>query len=360
MFGIALLLPHINSAMQQPITPQNHLIDAIKRSNLKGVKQAIKDKASVNSPTEDGFTPLIIAVTQKAVIKEPKGDAVKIVTFLMEKEADINAATAQGRTALMVAAKQGYTPYVQELLKNKKLNVDKQDKKGTTALMFAVLNGHLDIVKLLVKKGAHITLRDNAEKTAFDYAEDKEIKKYLEPLVDEQNIKKQGIWARLTGTASKKVLDDKPKAIVFVWARDNSGKPQVGAFDLKELQRRIKNYRGDKEELINFPGPYGYTALHYAVVNGDVLLAELLFENGADPLVPDANRQTPLYQVLYHATKTNKEKTEALFKLFEKALKESYEKELKKAYALLPKSKKNIKYLQQLPIAEATILVEPL
>jgi len=339
-------------------TPQDRLVNAILSSNLKGVKQAIKDKASVNFPTEDGFTPLIKAVNREPQGGAVKGDAVKIVAFLMEKNADINAAAPLGHiTALMVAARLGYIPYVQELLKSKKLDTDKRSQKGMTALMFAADKEHVEVVKLLVKKGAHITLRDNEGKTARDYAQNEEIKKYLEQALDEQNIKKQGIWARLTGTASKNVLDAKPEAAVFVWARDKAS-PKNNNDTLRSLRDLLLDRYATPEkriEAINFPGPYGYTALHYAVVNGDVLLAELLLDNGALPLIRDANGQTPLYQVLYHATATNEATTKTLLNLFRKALKGRFEEALKNAYALLPKSKQE-SILQNLPDREARLL----
>ncbi len=49
---------------------------------------------------------------------------------------------------------------VAALLIRHKANVDKVDKDGKTTLMIAVVNGHLELVKVLLEKGADLTIKN--------------------------------------------------------------------------------------------------------------------------------------------------------------------------------------------------------
>lgn len=132
----------------------------------------------------NGYTALMMAI--EPVIVEKKGlefrkkRQLKIVGALLDYfESDINAKTEVGLTPLMLAVAHNNEAVVKELLHykpvgdNPKVDVNAQDKNGVSALIIAVNNEHANIVRLLVQAGAKIDLKDNAGKTAKDYAYNK-------------------------------------------------------------------------------------------------------------------------------------------------------------------------------------------
>lgn len=125
------------------------------------------------------------------------------VATAIEQGADVNAADAEGRTALQLAAFDGHTDVVQQLLGHD-AQVDHRDQAGRTALMyaasgpnvatvnvlleanadpnvvdkvenftalmFAAAEGQLEVVDALLKRGADTTLTDVDGDTARDFA----------------------------------------------------------------------------------------------------------------------------------------------------------------------------------------------
>lgn len=79
-----------------------------------------------------------------------------------------------GKTSLMTAVLQEDIVCVGYLLERSGLQeINAQDDDdGRTALMFAAENGSLEIVKLLLEKGADITIKDVNEWDALQYATD--------------------------------------------------------------------------------------------------------------------------------------------------------------------------------------------
>ncbi len=76
---------------------------------------------------------------------------------------------ASSEEELLRAAKQGDIHAVQQALKNE-ADVDAADAQGTTALMFAASEGHTQIVKLLLEYDANIDAQNDAGWTAAKFA----------------------------------------------------------------------------------------------------------------------------------------------------------------------------------------------
>lgn len=81
----------------------------------------------------------------------------------------INQKNDEGRTGLMIAARDGYEALV-KLFIAEKAQLDLTNNKQTTALMSAAVNGYTQIVKLLIFAGAQLDLQDINEWTALMYA----------------------------------------------------------------------------------------------------------------------------------------------------------------------------------------------
>lgn len=78
---------------------------------------------------------------------------------------------AEGKTALIIAAKAMQTPVVEKLLATyPEIDVNAKDKEGRTALHYACAYGLQDMVTLLLANGADITAKDRVSGTPRDYA----------------------------------------------------------------------------------------------------------------------------------------------------------------------------------------------
>jgi len=73
---------------------------AAKAGELGSIELLVNKKASVNVCTQNGITPLMCAINSKKNTKE-------ILSFLVEKKADIEAANRRGKTCLITAMKKG-------------------------------------------------------------------------------------------------------------------------------------------------------------------------------------------------------------------------------------------------------------
>src|SRR5579863_5081649 len=116
-------------------------------STLRGLVNAL----TVNSRDQRESTPLMYAAAYGSV------DAMKI---LIGAGADVNANNSFGATALMWCANDMLKV---RLLIDKGANVNARSKQGRTPLMIASAgDGNSDVVKLLIYKGADLSVKDNS------------------------------------------------------------------------------------------------------------------------------------------------------------------------------------------------------
>jgi len=172
---------------------------------------------------------------------------VNMVSFLLEKGADVNAWDGGLKsTAIQRAAQNGYREVV-ELLLTKGARIGAKDElPDRRALHYAVQNGHKDIVELLVTHGADVNAKNSEGDTALDVALDQNQKDIIELLI-----------AKGAEVSS-----------IYVAAR-------IG--DLAKV-------RGFLEEGadVNMRDAQRKTALHIASANGHKEIVELLLASGAD------------------------------------------------------------------------------
>ncbi|ORX76980.1 ankyrin, partial [Anaeromyces robustus] len=77
---------------------------------------------------------------------------------------DLSLKGANGDNALIRAAQKGCFDVVEKLLHHR-VNINSTNDFNRTALMEAAENGYLRVVKLLLKKGAKPSIKDNFGKT---------------------------------------------------------------------------------------------------------------------------------------------------------------------------------------------------
>lgn len=107
-----------------------------------------------------------------------RGD-VKGVRDLVERDADVDALDRHGQTGLMLAAHAGYRGVVEVLIEHH-ADLNTTAKYGLSALMLAVVAGHAEVATLLANAGADLSLRGTgapgfAGKTAYDLAHERQM-----------------------------------------------------------------------------------------------------------------------------------------------------------------------------------------
>jgi hypothetical protein len=129
---------------------------AVYRDDAATVRPLIASGADVKATTRVGdITPLSLACTT--------GDS-SVIDLLLKAVADVNAATADGATPLMLAAGSGSADAA-KVLPDHGANVNaKEGAHGQTALMFAAAKNQTTAIEVLLKSGADTSATTRVEK----------------------------------------------------------------------------------------------------------------------------------------------------------------------------------------------------
>ena len=188
------------------------------------VQLLLDNGADIDIRNREGYTPLMWAIFT---------DRNEMVKLLVENGADVDAPdnygeTPLGETPLYKAVRIDKKDVVLFLLKNK-ANINAQEKNGYTPLMCAVNMHNWAMVKLLVDKGADMTIKDQTGRTAFDHAEGK-LKYYLEWEMRKRQLEKakEAHQAEACATVEQDVSVSKqePKAVCVQQQRVNASRMQ--------------------------------------------------------------------------------------------------------------------------------------
>ena len=215
-------------------TANQPVADAAQRGNFDDIVGLIAAGEDVNAAHADGTTALLWAAYQSDV---------EMVTALLGAGADPDAVNEFGITALMQAARQGDTPVLRALLDGG-ADVNTTSANGETLLMAAARAGSVDSVQLLLDRGV--------DPNAF------------ESLQHQTAL----MWA-----TAEKHLD-----VVDVLL-DNGADPNLQA---RETTLEKRSSRTD------FPSG-GFAALHWAAREADMPMTQRLLEGGADINITNAD-----------------------------------------------------------------------
>ena len=149
---------------------------SILSNDISSLKELLEFGASPNIPNNIGETPLCLSVKNKNF---------GAFLLLLKYNADCNLSDIDGETPLHIAVQNNENKFIQTLLKNNANPNLKNLKFGQTATHLAIIN-KLDenILKSFKESKADIFyIKDNHNRTAFDYAKNFNDEKYINLLL---------------------------------------------------------------------------------------------------------------------------------------------------------------------------------
>ena len=182
---------------------------------------------------------------------------------------DVNVKDTGGDTALMRAARYGYTAIVNALL-NAGADVNFESSRGS-ALMFAAEYGHIEIVNALLKVGAEVNAKDYYGETAL-------------------------MKAALHGHTEVADSLIKAGAKVKSWSKGDTALREAAEKGHTEIVKALLKAGAD----VNAKDNIGMTALMLAARYGHTEVAEVLLKHGAAVNAKDKYDETAFLYAKHH------------------------------------------------------------
>jgi ankyrin repeat protein len=257
------------------------LVEAAKAGDGQAVRAALaRPGVDVNAASADGMTALHWAA---------QADDVPTVKALLAAGANPNATTALGIPPLLAAVTNGSTQVV-TLLLDKGANVSAPLAGGQTLLMHAARAGQADVVRALLRKGAAVDAVDEAMGgTALMWAaadDHGDVVKVLAEAGADVNRTSREM------TFSRPKFGDGRSARFTVLPRGGWTALMFAARQNAPAAARALAAAG---AALDATDPDGTTALTLSVINAHYDLSALLLDLGANPNVGDNTGMTPLY-----------------------------------------------------------------
>jgi ankyrin repeat protein len=175
-------------------------------NDAEAVRILLDRGAKVDAADAEGRTALHLAA----------GWGPHMTKLLLDKGADVNARTKSGETPLMLAAAVDAAVILEaavdqaatvHLLLDKNADVNAQDDNGRTALMFAAESGHLQNAKALLAEGANVRLKDKKGRTALDLVKPAEDYLHLTGAWTEKGLKQHQAQVEQEAKALRELLE---------------------------------------------------------------------------------------------------------------------------------------------------------
>jgi len=255
------------------------LIDAVKTGNRAAIR-TLATRNTVNAAEADGMTALHCAV---------RSDDAETVQLLLKAGANANAANRYGITPLSLAATNGSAALTRVLLKAG-ANPNAVGPDGETILMIAARSGSADVVDALLEHGVNVNASEQWQgQTALMWAAAENHGAVITRLAahgaDLNARSKELNFPEYRYETNGMAVFQLPKggwtALMYA-ARQNAMEAAAALADVHaDLNATTKQE--------------GTTALQIAIINIHYDLANLLLEKGADPNVVDNSGMTALY-----------------------------------------------------------------
>ena len=152
----------VNCQASDGITPLLMLMDNDPTRRIKSIETLIKHQADVNLPENgDGWTPFLMSAdwNSKALLR-----------IMIKNGANIAARLKDGRSALMLMARQDDLEPISLILQKSEIN--QTNNSGETALFIAARKGNIDVIRMLLDAGASLNILNNDKKSALQVAKE--------------------------------------------------------------------------------------------------------------------------------------------------------------------------------------------
>lgn len=199
----------------------------------------------------------------------------EVLKLLLLKNANVDALTKDGNTALHIAVEERRRDCARLLLASGARSDIRNPGDGDTPLHIAAALGDEHMVKLLLQKGTNKDIRNRVGKTAYDVAAEHGHARLFDALRLGESL---SIAARKGEVRSIQRLLENGASIN---GRDQHGWTALHRASFKGKQDAVRVLI-EKGVDINGRDEDGYTALHCAVESGHVEVIELLMKKGAD------------------------------------------------------------------------------
>ena len=263
------------------------IVDAARNADANALRALLKQGADVNAASADGTTALHWASYR---------DNVDIADLLIRAGAKVDAANDLGATPLWTASLNGSSAMVKRLLEagahpNLALLL------GETPLMIAARSGNADVVTQLIDKGANVNARGARGQTALMWAVSEQHPDVVKVLLS------RGADIRARSEVLSQVMAVPPH-----------GKPEYnrmipfGGEDALMFAARVGDLASARLLLaagasVNDADAWGVSAMVLAAHSGFTEMVEFLLDNGAD-----ANAAGPGFTALHEAIMRRDEK----------------------------------------------------
>uniref|UniRef100_A0A3P9KJS6 Ankyrin repeat domain 29 n=1 Tax=Oryzias latipes TaxID=8090 RepID=A0A3P9KJS6_ORYLA len=291
---------------------------------LRG-KESHESRLSSNSMSFKKDTPLVNAVFWAA----KRGNLPLLQLLLNSGRVDADCRDSVGTTALMVASHGGHYDCVKELIMQG-ADINYQRETGSSALFFSSQHGYHDVVKLLFEFGASTEFQTKDGGTALTVACQYGHSKVVDLLLrnganvhDQLNDGATPLFLAAQGghvtvirhllSCGAKVNQPREDGTTPLWIAAQMSHSQVVKVLLSRgadrdavrldgstalFKAAMKGHNDVIEELLKFSPSLdllqnGSTALHAAVMAGNVQTVRLLLGAGADPTLPDQKNKLP-------------------------------------------------------------------
>ncbi len=264
--------------------------EAVQQGDLSKTQNLIaKDPSVINSKTEDGRTPLHVAVI---------GDHKELVEYLIREGANIDALDKEGRTPLLNAIMLKKPELAHSLIKLG-ADVKIKCKEGANAIIYALFFGPEDLIEPILDSGQDVNERYEGGVTLIQGAAAMGHKNAMNILLErgaDVNAKSdRGETPLYFG-----VQQGKTEIVEWLLSHgaQTQGKLEESGRNLLHLATLngyadIAEFLVDNGVDIDTTDNWGKTALQYAEKYGHKKIATLLKTHGADVTLPEENNGRP-------------------------------------------------------------------
>ena len=266
--------------------------DAVMNRDAAAVRTLLQQKADVNAAQADGTTALQWAV---------RHDDMDTADRLLRAGASAKAATRYGVTPLALAATNGNAAMIERLLQAG-ADANAVNPEGETALMTAARTGVVDAVKVLLSHNANVNAKENTHgQTALMWAALENHPEVVKLLL----AKGADINAHSTSTpAPKPAVVWAPNRAAGVGITRLRARPAAGGgfnallFAARDGNLEMTRFLLDNGAGVNERSANGTTPLLAAIINNHFLVSQYLLDKGADPNLADSYGRPALYAAL--------------------------------------------------------------